>query len=149
MRYTSKEQLIIEYKKLLLEKQISQKEVAKKLNLLPQALTKILNKQNFSFDDMSKLLSAIGYNIEIQFTPSKAPEPSDPPEPASTVQAPKRSLNNIRAFTPEAAAKVDLKRLVSDIGYQFDIKDAFGNDILVDLMSKARQQEAEQQQAQQ
>ena len=58
MIYQSREQLIIEFKKLLLEKQTNQREVAQRLNITPQALTKILNKQNFSFDDMQKLLSA-------------------------------------------------------------------------------------------
>lgn len=67
MRYESKEQLIIEFKKLLLDKKISQREVAQKLNITPQALTKIINKQNFSFDDMEKLLTAIDYNMDIHF----------------------------------------------------------------------------------
>lgn len=70
MRYTSKEQLIIEFKKLLLDKQLSQREIAHKLNITPQALTKIINKQNFSFDDMEKLLSAVNYGMDIQFIPA-------------------------------------------------------------------------------
>lgn len=70
MRYESKEQLIIEFKKLLLDKQISQREVAQKLNITPQALTKITNKQNFSFDDMEKLLTAINYNMDVCFVPA-------------------------------------------------------------------------------
>lgn len=67
MRYTSKEQLIIEFKKLLLDKQISQREVASRLNITPQALTKITNKQNFSFDDMEKMLGAVNYGMDIRF----------------------------------------------------------------------------------
>lgn len=70
MRYASKEQLIIEFKKVLLEKQISQREIAQKLNITPQALTKIINKQNFSFDDMKKLLAAVNYDMFIQFVPA-------------------------------------------------------------------------------
>lgn len=73
MLYASKEQLIIEFKKLLLDKQISQREVAQKLNITPQALTKIINKQNFSFDDMEKLLSAVNYDMVIQFIPTETP----------------------------------------------------------------------------
>ena len=69
MEYQSKEQLIIEFKKLLLENQINQREVAQRLNITPQALTKILNKQNFSFEDMQKLLSAINYQMLIDFIP--------------------------------------------------------------------------------
>lgn len=74
MQYTSKEQLIIEFKKLLLEKQISQKEVAERLGITPQSFTKIINKQNFSFDDMKKLLNAIGYDMEVTFVPSTVSE---------------------------------------------------------------------------
>ena len=70
MEYKSKEQLVIEFKKLLIDNQISQKEVAHRLNTTPQALTKILNKQNFSFDDMQKLLSAINYKMLIEFISS-------------------------------------------------------------------------------
>lgn len=70
MLYVSKEQLIIEFKKLLLDKQISQREVAQKLNITPQALTKIINKQNFSFDDMEKLLAAVDYSMIVQFVPA-------------------------------------------------------------------------------
>lgn len=70
MRYASKEQLIIEFKKILLDKQISQREIAQKLNITPQALNKIINKQNFSFDDMEKLLAAVNYNMVIQFVPA-------------------------------------------------------------------------------
>lgn len=69
MKYQSKEQLIIEFKKLLLENQINQREVAQRLNITPQALTKILNKQNFGFEDMQKLLSAIDYQMLIDFIP--------------------------------------------------------------------------------
>lgn len=70
MKYQSREQLVIEFKKLLLDKQISQREAAEKLNITPQALTKILNKQNFSFDDMQKLLSAVDYQMLVDFIPS-------------------------------------------------------------------------------
>ena len=69
MKYQSKEQLIIEFKKLLLENKINQREIAKRLNITPQALTKILNKQNFGFEDMQKLLSAIDYQMLIDFIP--------------------------------------------------------------------------------
>ena len=74
MRYNSKEQLIIEFKKILLDKHVSQREIAQRLNITPQALTKIINKQNFSFDDMEKLLQAIDYDLEVQFVPTIEPK---------------------------------------------------------------------------
>lgn len=72
MLYNSKDQLIIEFKKILLERQLSQREVAQRLNITPQALTKIINKQNFSFDDMEKLLAAVGYQMTVDFIPTAA-----------------------------------------------------------------------------
>ena len=72
MLYNSKEQLIIEFKKILLERQLSQREVAQRLNITPQALTKIINKQNFSFDDMEKLLADVGYQMTVDFIPTAA-----------------------------------------------------------------------------
>ena len=66
MKYQSREQLVIEF----LDKQVSQREAAEKLNITPQALTKILNKQNFSFDDMQKLLSAVDYQMLVDFIPA-------------------------------------------------------------------------------
>ena len=53
---------------------LSYKEIAQKLDITPQALTKILNKQNFSFDDMKKLLQAADYNMDIAFVPATTPE---------------------------------------------------------------------------
>lgn len=82
MRYASKEQLIIEFKKILLDKQLSQRAVAQKLNITPQALTKIINKQNFSFDDMEKLLAAVNYDLDIKFVPvaTEAELPANKPQ---------------------------------------------------------------------
>ncbi len=68
MIYTSKEQLVIEFKKLLLDNQLSQRDIAKELNITPQSLTKTLNKHNLGFDDINKLLKPMGYSMEIQFT---------------------------------------------------------------------------------
>ena len=47
IHYKSNEQIVIEIKKLMLEKQISQREIAEQLNIKPQGLTKLLNKKNF------------------------------------------------------------------------------------------------------
>lgn len=65
--YQSNEQIVIEIKKLMLEGKISQREIAEKLGVKPQGLTKILNKKNFGFEDAEKILSAMGYNLVIDF----------------------------------------------------------------------------------
>ena len=38
----------------MLEKQISQREIAEKLGIKPQGLTKLLAKKNFGFEDAEK-----------------------------------------------------------------------------------------------
>lgn len=67
IQYKDNEQIVIEIKKLMLEKQISQREIAKQLNIKPQGLTKLLNKKNFGFEDAQKVLSAMGYDLIIDF----------------------------------------------------------------------------------
>ena len=74
VQYKNNEQVIIEIKKLMLEKQISQREIAERLNIKPQGLTKLLNKKNFSFEDAQKILSAIGYDLIIDFQQSSITE---------------------------------------------------------------------------
>lgn len=50
---------------------ISQRQIADKLNITPQALTKILNKKNFGFDDAKRLLDALDHELFYEF--KKAP----------------------------------------------------------------------------
>ena len=70
VQYKNNEQIVIEIKKLMLEKHISQREIAERLNIKPQGLTKLLNKKNFGFEDAQKILSAIGYDLIIDFQQS-------------------------------------------------------------------------------
>lgn len=65
--YKDNEQIVIEIKKLMLENKISQREIADKMNIKPQGLTKILNKKNFGFEDAERILSAMGYNLIVDF----------------------------------------------------------------------------------
>ena len=65
--YKNNEQILIELKKLMLETKITQREIAEKLNMKPQGLTKLLNKKNFGFEDAQKILSAMGYDLVIDF----------------------------------------------------------------------------------
>lgn len=67
IQYKDNEQIVIEIKKLMLEKQISQREIAEQLNIKPQGLAKLLNKKNFGFEDAQKVLSAMGYDLIIDF----------------------------------------------------------------------------------
>lgn len=65
--YKDNEQIVVEIKKLLLDKGISQRDVAEKLGIKPQGLTKMLNKKNFGFEDAQKILEAMGYNMIVDF----------------------------------------------------------------------------------
>lgn len=65
--YENNEQIVIEIKKLMLETKMSQREIADKMNIKPQGLTKLLSKKNFGFEDAEKILSVMGYNLIIDF----------------------------------------------------------------------------------
>ena len=65
--YTNSEQMLIEIKKLLLDEHVTQRDLADRLEMKPQGLTKLLNKKNFSFEDAQRILSALGYNLIVGF----------------------------------------------------------------------------------
>lgn len=67
IHYENNEQIVVEIKKLMLEDHVSQREIAEKLNIKPQGLTKLLSKKNFGFEDAQKILSAMGYQLIIDF----------------------------------------------------------------------------------
>lgn len=68
--YKNNEQILIEIKKLMLETKTTQREIAEKLGIKPQGLTKILNKKNFSFEDAQKILAAMNYDLIVEFKQS-------------------------------------------------------------------------------
>ena len=71
--YKSNEQVLMEIKKVMLETKTTQREIADKLGIKPQGLTKILNKKNFGFEDAQKILSAMGYDLIVDFSRSQNP----------------------------------------------------------------------------
>lgn len=68
--YENNEQIMIEIKKLMLENKITQREIAHNMGIKPQGLTKIMNKKNFGFEDASRILKAMGYDLLIDFKKS-------------------------------------------------------------------------------
>ncbi|MCD7981923.1 MAG: helix-turn-helix domain-containing protein [Clostridiales bacterium] len=78
--YSSNEQIAIEIKKLLLDSKMTQREVAAKLEIKPQGLTKLLSKKNFGFEDVDRILSVMGYQLSIDFVriPTAAGSGVDP-----------------------------------------------------------------------
>lgn len=67
IKYESNEQIILEIRKLMLEKKISQRQLAEALGITPQGFTKLLNKKNFSFEDAQKILNAMNYHLVFSF----------------------------------------------------------------------------------
>lgn len=63
-------QLKVEFKKILLDEDITQTEIADKLNISKNQLNNTFNKVNLSFNDIYKMLNAAGYELEINFVKS-------------------------------------------------------------------------------
>ena len=76
--YKNQEQVIIEIKKLMLTQHITQRELAARLGLSPQALNKLLNKKNFCFEDAERIANALGYQLAFEFPESTNSEDIEP-----------------------------------------------------------------------
>ena len=69
MVYKDNEQLINELKKVMIDTNTKQVDLANMMDVPKQAITKIFNKKNLTCDDMKKLLSLMGYELHIDFVP--------------------------------------------------------------------------------
>ena len=65
MIYKSNNDLKNVLKKELIDLNMSQADLANKLNISRQQLNNLFNKVNFSFADMYKICNAIGYDLEV------------------------------------------------------------------------------------
>lgn len=81
VKYENNDQLLNELRYTIRKSEKTQREIADNLNIKPQGLNKILNKKNFSFEDMQNILSAIGYELYIEFRPLNTELiPPEPPQ---------------------------------------------------------------------
>lgn len=81
VKYENNDQLLDELRYTIRKSGKTQREIADNLNIKPQGLNKILNKKNFSFEDMQNILSAIGYELYIEFLPLNTELiPPEPPQ---------------------------------------------------------------------
>ena len=69
MIYKDNEQLVNELKKVMIDTNTKQVDLANMMDVPKQAITKIFNKKNLTCDDMQKLLSLMGYELRIDFSP--------------------------------------------------------------------------------
>lgn len=83
VKYENNDQLLDELRYTIRKSGKTQREIADNLNIKPQGLNKILNKKNFSFEDMQNILSAIGYELYIEFRPLNTE--LIPPEPPQSI----------------------------------------------------------------
>ena len=69
MIYKDNEQLVNELKKVMTDTNTKPVDLANMMDVPKQAITKIFNKKNLTCDDMQKLLSLMGYELQIDFIP--------------------------------------------------------------------------------
>ena len=72
--YEDNDQLKKELKKLVIDSGMTQKEVAKKMEVKPQQYTNIVNKENLAFRDVKRIAAACGYELHIDFSPVEQSE---------------------------------------------------------------------------
>ena len=58
-----------EIDKLLIDRDISKAELARKMECKPQQLNNILNKRNLALSDLQRIYNALGYNLYIDIQP--------------------------------------------------------------------------------
>ena len=69
--YNNNNQIRLKLKSLFIETGMKQKDVAAKIGMSPQELTNMLRKKSIRFEDVNKILSAIGYSLNISFEPNE------------------------------------------------------------------------------
>ncbi len=67
IKYTDNIELKKELKKIVIENDYTQKEIAESLGMLPQTYNTLINKKNFSFADMKKILDVMDLDLYIDF----------------------------------------------------------------------------------
>lgn len=71
MIYKNNDQLVNELKKVMIDTNTKQVDLANMMEVPKQAITKIFNKKNLTCYDMQKLLSLMGYELQIDFVPAE------------------------------------------------------------------------------
>lgn len=67
IKYINNAELKKEIKKIIIENDCTQKEIAEKLEMLPQTYNTLINKKNFSFADMQRILNTLNYDLYLDF----------------------------------------------------------------------------------
>ena len=67
--YTDNEQLKKELKKCIIDNGYTAKQICDNLEMLPQTYQTLINKKNFSFADMKRILDCMNVELRIEFVP--------------------------------------------------------------------------------
>lgn len=67
--YTDNEQLKKELKKCIIDNGYTAKQICDSLDMLPQTYQTLINKKNFSFADMKRILDVMGVELRVEFVP--------------------------------------------------------------------------------
>lgn len=67
--YTDNEQLKKELKKCIIDNGYTAKKICDNLDMLPQTYQTLINKKNFSFADVKKILNCMNVDLKIEFIP--------------------------------------------------------------------------------
>lgn len=65
--FENNKQLKNEFKKVIIDQNLTLTEVAKRCDLIPQQLNNRLNNNRISFNDLKTFLNAAGYDLIIDF----------------------------------------------------------------------------------
>ena len=67
--YTDNEQLKKELKKCIIDNGFTAKKICDELEMLPQTYQTLINKKNFSFADMKRILDCMNVELHVEFVP--------------------------------------------------------------------------------
>lgn len=67
--YIDNEQLKRELKKCIIDNGYTAKQICDSLEMLPQTYQTLINKKNFSFADIKRILDVMGVELRIDFVP--------------------------------------------------------------------------------
>ena len=72
--FSDNEQLKKEFKKIVIDENLTMQEVAKRCDLSPQILQNRFSNSRVALTDLKKFLDAIGYELQIDFVKKKIDE---------------------------------------------------------------------------
>ena len=67
--YEDNKQVKNEFKKIIIDENITMSEVAERLKIVPQHLNNKFNNNRLALSDLKEWLSVIGYELHVEFVP--------------------------------------------------------------------------------